>query len=447
MNDKFLRAIRQYDMISDGDSVCVAVSGGADSMCLLELFLENREKLGISVSAAHVNHCIRGEESDRDENYVKNFCEKNGVFLHSVRIDIPQLSEKEGISTELCARNKRYEFFDSLPFTKIATAHTGSDCIETMLMNLSRGTSLHGLCSIPPVRGKFIRPLVFFTREDTENYCNDRNIRFVTDSTNLSDEYTRNKYRHYVLALLKKINVSFEQNALRCISSLREDDDYLSEASKILFSDAFDEENQTLSSVMLRNAHPAVAKRVIADYFGKILGSDYEFRHITTLFDGLDKKTAVTLPSGITVINDSGVIKKHGTAANNKRIFESVSFLPEEGFFGSFGSFNINAYTADIAKNVGLSEIALDLSEIKGKITIRGRQSGDKMSLAGRRCTKTLKKLFTEKKIPPEKRDTIPVFADNEGVLFVPMLGINSRCAKNDNTKKYLIIKTECDKK
>ena len=448
MTDKFLKAIKDFNMISTGDSICVAVSGGADSMCLLHLLWTNRESLGITVAAAHVNHCIRGEEADRDEKYVRDYCHALGITLHTLTIDIPKIAVQEGIGTELCARNKRYGFFSTLRYSKTATAHTGSDCVETMLMNLSRGTSLHGLCSIPPVRDDIIRPLIYFTRDDTERYCRENDINFVIDSTNLTDDYTRNKFRHSVLGLLKNINVSFEQNALRCLDSLRLDEDYLSSVTSEVFKKAYNKTDGSLLSDVLVAVHPAIAKRVLAYYFSVILHSECENKHINFLFNALHGGGTVTLPTGITVTNRNGRIFSVQKTLKTT-VSEAVDFIPSDGFSGKFGITKIKAYLSDsfpteIGENPNTA--VLDAGKLSEKITVRIRQPGDIITLADRHCTKTIKKLFTEKKVPIELREQIPVFADGDKVIFVPGIGISKEYIFTKKTKKYLIIKSECDK-
>lgn len=449
MTIKFFKAVNDFKMLEKNDSVCVGVSGGADSMCLLHLLWQNRETLGITVAAAHVNHCIRGAEADRDEFFVRDFCNAHGIPFHSVKINIPLLAEKEGIGTELCARNKRYDYFDSLGYTKTATAHTGSDCVETMLMNLSRGSTLHGLCAIPPKRDRIIRPLIYFTREDTENYCKEHGIEYVTDSTNLTEDYTRNKFRHSVLALLKNINVSFEQNALRCISSLREDDAFLSDEAKKLFSAALLPDLSALYADKLTAAPVSVAKRCLAYYFSEVLHSDCEFKHINAFYDILPVGGAVTLPSGITVKCENGIISQKV----DNRLFddcpESIVLTSQNNFFGRFGKTVISVVFSDESpRKVDLtSNIAvLDADKVLFPVTIRSRKSGDEICLAGRNCTKSVKKLFTENKILAERRMLIPVFADDKDVICIPGFGISRNRTASNKTTKYMIIKTEGDK-
>ncbi len=450
MTDKFLKTADEFNMISRGDSVCAAVSGGADSMCLLHLLFTNKDILGITVAAAHVNHCIRGEEADRDEKYVRDYCASFGIPLHVLKTDIPSAAKRDGISTELCARNKRYEFFATLPYSKIATAHTGSDAVETMLMNLSRGASLHGLCSIPPVRGSIIRPLIRFTRDETERYCRENGISFVTDSTNLTEDCTRNKFRHSVLGLLKNINVSFEQNALRCLSSIRQDEDFLDTVTVEAFEKAYCGSDGSLCAEALADVHPAIAKRVLAYYFSDVLRSDCESRHINAFYDSLESGGALTLPSGVTVVNKNGRIFPIRKKAEFAASPESVSFSAADGFCGVFGNSKFEVYRSDtVPSDIDIKSpyvAVIDADKISERLTVRTRLPGDSISLADRHCTKTLKKLFCENRVPSEMRSRIPVFADGDRVIFVPGAGLSSDCIASKKTKTFLIIKSECDK-
>ena len=207
MKDKVVRALQQYSMLNQGDSVIVALSGGADSVALLNVICSFKEKYNLKIYAAHLNHGIRGEEAERDENFCKILCDKLNIELFTKRINIRQLAKVQKISEELCGRNERYSFFENLSRrlnAKIATAHTASDNAETVLFNLARGSSLGGISGILPVRDNIIRPLIYVTRAEVEQYCKENNLDYVTDSTNLTDDYTRNHIRHNGDFTLKK---------------------------------------------------------------------------------------------------------------------------------------------------------------------------------------------------------------------------------------------------
>ncbi len=227
IRDNILRAVTEHDMLKDGESVVVALSGGADSAALLHSLKSLERELGISVSACHINHHLRGEESDSDMYYCVELCEKLSVPITVCDVDIPASQQKHE-STEECARRLRYSCFaDVSKGKKLATAHNSNDNTETLLLNLMRGTGLKGLCGIPPVRGNIIRPLIYCTRNEIERYCEENSLHFVTDKTNLSTDYTRNKVRHLLLPEMLKINGSLYTTVSRTVRSLREDSELL----------------------------------------------------------------------------------------------------------------------------------------------------------------------------------------------------------------------------
>lgn len=220
-------AIADHKMLCAGDSVVCALSGGADSVSLLHALCALREELAISVSACHVNHGLRGEESDGDMRFCKSLCERLGVELYLLQTDVREFQQKHE-SIEETARKVRYDFFAEVSDgKKLATAHNLNDSAETVLLNMMRGTGLKGLCGIPPVRGNIIRPLIYCSREEVERYCTENALDFVTDKTNLSDDYTRNKVRHIILPEMLKINESFLDTSARMQKNLREDSELL----------------------------------------------------------------------------------------------------------------------------------------------------------------------------------------------------------------------------
>lgn len=442
MKDKFYSAVHKYNMFCGGERVIVGVSGGADSMCLLYLLNEEKDKLNISLVAAHLNHGIRGEEALRDENFVKDFCARHGIECIVRRSDIPALAKEQGKSIELCARDERYSFFNSLGADKIATAHTGSDCIETMLMNLSRGAALHGLCSIPAVRDNIVRPLIYFSREDTERCCRENNIDYVTDSTNLSDEYTRNKYRLNVLPQLKEINSAFEANALRCISLLKTDDDFIESSAAAEFHRAFSAENRTLDFSLVENRHRSIISRLTAKYIQTLSKSDFEMKHIDMLCGNIGGQFSLTLPGGDIVKIDGLLMKFSGSAcaASAEQLFQETAFNKNFPFSLRIGSTLVECFPSDtIPRESGC--LAVDFFKIDDIIVCRSKQPGDSITLKNRRCSKTLKKLFNELKLPPEKRRNIPVLADSAGIIAVAGIAAAAARLPDGSSTKYLIIK------
>ena len=231
VREKVLTAINQYGMLADCKSVTVAVSGGADSVALLHSLKMLEKELDIGLSACHVNHNLRGEESDGDEAYVKSLCSELDIPLRVFSVDVTGSTAKHQ-STEERARELRYEAFAKMSDelgSRVATAHNACDNTETVLLNLLRGTGLKGLCGIPPVRDYLIRPLLLCTRDEIEGYCGENGLKYVTDSTNASTAYTRNKIRLELMPRLLEINPSLHEGVGRMTFTLGEDSRFLEE--------------------------------------------------------------------------------------------------------------------------------------------------------------------------------------------------------------------------
>ena len=231
MNNKVLAAVKRYDMLKENDRVLIGLSGGADSCSLLYVMLGLKDSYSLDIRACHINHKLRGSESDSDELFVRRLCDRLCVPLDVFSLDIAAAAKKHE-STEETARKLRYERFSELCGkygAKLATAHTASDNAETVLMNIIRGTGTKGLAGIPPIRDDIIRPLIFCTREDILSYCAEKGIEYVTDSTNLKDDYTRNRIRHNLIPELERFNPSFLGAVTRMTVSVREDNAFLDE--------------------------------------------------------------------------------------------------------------------------------------------------------------------------------------------------------------------------
>lgn len=247
--------------------IITALSGGADSVVLLFALLSLRKDLGFSVEACHVNHNLRGIESDSDERFCEQLCADWNVILHKRSVNVNGMKTTHR-SIEDCARIARYDFFEALiaadPQTVIATAHNASDNAETILLNLARGTGLKGLCGIPPVRGRIIRPLLTCGAEEVRAFAAANGLRFVTDATNFSDDYTRNKIRNKIMPVLREINPSFEAAAGRTSDILREDERFLSQSTRFAMS-ALRIGGGRYDAKKLISLPASVRRRIIAD--------------------------------------------------------------------------------------------------------------------------------------------------------------------------------------
>lgn len=430
---KVRQAVEKYNMPLRNRTVVVGLSGGADSMSLLNVLLELKEEYGIKLIACHVNHGIRGKNADRDEAFVKDECEKLGIELHVLHADVPALARENGTGLEECGRKVRYDFFNSFGDCVIATAHTLSDRTETLLLNITRGSSAKGLCSIPPVRGNIIRPLTDCTRADIEAYCAEKNISYITDETNLDDTYSRNRIRLNVIPQLKEINPSVETAVQRLTETMREDEDYFGALTDEIISKTKTESGY--NAEIIKTQHSAVRRRVIAAILKQEAGITPELIHI--------KAVDAVLAGGKTqVLGDTVVEVKNGILKINPAV---EKFSEWEYDFSSFsadtpaGKFSASVINRnDLPPKQIVHNKVLDFESIEGRCVLRNRRAGDKMRLAGSSCTKTLKKLFNEKHL--ENRNSLAVLADDSGILWVQNLGYADRCKIKKETEKILLI-------
>lgn len=428
MKEKILKAVSQYKLLEDVTEITVALSGGADSMSLLYALNSLKEELGIKLYAAHFNHKIRGNEADRDEAFVITKCKELGIELFCGSADVPQFAKEQNMSLELAARSLRYEFLNNIAKGVVATAHTADDNIETVIFNLARGTALKGLCGIPAKRDIYIRPLIFCSRADVERYCEDNSIEYVTDSTNLCDDYTRNKIRHNAVPVLREINSSLSEAVSRTVVSLKEDNDYLEAVANKEFSKRQFEDALLVHS--FDNLHRAVALRVLRLFFESKISTPVDNFHIEKLYAVALEGGKVSLPEGMCGFK------------NRVRLYIEKEGKPQEKT--QFDVKLINSVNDLFKKDEKINRLflnnALDCDKIVGKLVVRTRKTGDKIKLNHRNGTKSLKKLYTEHSIPLNDRENLPVIADDEGVVWVCGIGVAERCAVNKDTKNIIKI-------
>ncbi len=436
MINSVLKAVNEFSLLGDyhGATVTVALSGGADSMALLHSLLELKERLGIKVEAAHFNHLIRGEEAYRDEEFVKEQCRKLDVKLYTGQEDVPAYAENKGISLETAARELRYAFLRRINKDFVATAHTASDNLETVIFNLSRGSALEGLCGIPPKRDIFIRPLILCTREKIESYCSENKIPYVTDSTNLCDDYTRNKIRHKIVPLLKELNGSVENAVTRSAGFLKSDSDFINGSAEDFLASNIIKTNE-LSLDGFLNLHFSVASRAVKKFTERCIGeSCLSSVHIRDIMSLISKGGSVNIPKGFIAEKQDGklILKRNSDIKqNNTRYLVDITET-KENFLNL--SQNVNNL---LLKN------SIDCDKIIGKSVLRTRQAGDSIRLKNRGCTKSLHKLYNECKIPKDERESLPVLADDKGVIWIYGIGVAHRCAVDKNTRRILIINTK----
>lgn len=420
INNTFTDALRRYEMVKTGDHVTVALSGGADSVALLLLFLQAREAFGLTVSAAHMNHGLRGAEADRDEAFVRELCRRLAVPLTVERADIPAVCRETGEGTEEAARRLRYAFLEAAAPGKIATAHTRSDNAETALFNLIRGSGGEGLRGIPPVRGRIIRPLLEVGGDEIREYLLTLGQPFVEDSTNRSLDYSRNRIRHRVMPELRQINPQAEAHISGFCGRLRRDTDYLEQAADDLLSAA--REDDFLRVERLHGQHPAILTRALRQYAAES-GLTLDARQTEVLCDLLRQGSGRReLPAGFAAELLKGRLYLLSPTGQTENTTLSLKLCSKHKIHNL------------LLKN------AIDYDRIGDNLQIRTRRAGDAFTPAGRGCRKSLKKLLNEAAVPAAARDTIRLLCDEEGVLWVEGFGPDARCAVTESTETVLLI-------
>ena len=406
--------------VQPGERLIAAVSGGADSIALLFAFYLKKEELGITLEAAHFNHRLRGAESDGDEAFVREFCDRFDIPLHVGSGQV--VPGKKGL--EAAAREARYAFFATLG-AKIATAHTADDNAETVLMHLVRGTGLKGLGGIAPRSGRLLRPMLNVTRREVLEFLSEYHISYRTDSSNDTDDFLRNRLRHHVMPLLKAENPRLAEKISAMAQRLRQDEAALAQAARYA----------VLPEVsVLRQLSPAIRSRMLEGFLRECGVCEPEAEHIA-LAEKLvfSKKPSARgqFPGGVTVTRnyDRLMLLPKEIPLKTVRLPESGSIeLAELGLI----------VTCSPAKTLEHSETVFTVHP-QGEIVLRHRQSGDAIRLSG--GTKLLKKLLADRKIPAHQRLRIPVLADDAGILGV--YGIGSDQARRADTLPAVQIRIE----
>ena len=432
------RAAKKHSMFPPGCKVIVGISGGADSTALLHALCELRPFFSCELYAAHVNHCLRGESSDGDEKFARAACESLGVPFFSHRADAAEFAKRESLSIEEAGRRIRYGYFDRLlaetGADKIAVAHTRNDSVETTLLNFVRGSGMLGLRGISPVRGNIVRPLLYATRDQVLEYLDAKKIPYRTDESNADDSYARNRMRNYVIPEIKRNFPEADKAIARAAEILSEEDEYLSifarEAmQRCLVPDAADDGTPALDVDSLSGFPLSIVRRILREWISlnnaraedagglkNISASHVEA--VAGLVSGGSGRV-VQLPAKLRVKREYGklvICRQNDSRARVKNsyalscdapvIAESFGLAVRVSFEG----------TGDNAAGGCTKEFRYD--RIRAPLSLRSRLPGDRIYFEGV-GEKKLQDYFTDKKIPRDLRDGIPLIADGGEILWI----------------------------
>lgn len=406
-------------MLHDGDTVVVGVSGGADSMLLLHYLLSVHS---YDIIVANVEHGIRGEASKEDSEFVRQFCRNNGLRFEMLSINAPEESKACGMGVEEYSRNKRYEFFNTFSPDKIAVAHNLSDSVETVLFRLARGTSIKGLAGIPPVRDNIIRPLINCTAKEIRESCSELGVDYVVDETNSDNEYSRNFIRNVIVPAFKQLNPSFEDSVYRLIQSSAEDDSYIDSVAEQCIIKAKADNGAGLSVSILKQYDVSVQKRVISK-MADTYGVTPDALHLTQALELIEAPGKLQLKGDVFIASSGNTLRVYCNDSPQQVKLECKLI-------------NISDFSdAEKYKNM-----FVDYDKVVGESRIKEREAGDTISPAGRGCTKTLKKLFNELKIPAENRDKLHIIADDKGIIAIAGYAVDERVKPDTDTKQIMLF-------
>ncbi len=408
---------QKNNLFKRGDSIVIALSGGADSVALLSFFKAIESEYDLKLSAFHLNHNLRGEEALRDERFSKDISEKLKVPFSSAVADIAKIAREQKKGTEEVGREVRYQYLSKLGTDKIATAHNKNDLVETFFMNILRGSSTAGLASIPIKRGNIIRPLLCKSREEIEEYLEEKGLSYVDDSSNDSDIYFRNKIRHEIMPKLKELSPDFLDKTVRVTEAIAEDEQYLCEIANKLISD------NSIETQKLLSQPTAIAKRAVRQLL-KNNNVAYDSKRIELILSCAKAGSgAVNVSGDVFCEIFSGKLYIYEKKQKNNSVFEVLDFS-DIVFSNKQVKFK-RCQKKEIDNK--LLRYAISCDKIKGVLSVRARNTGDRFEYQNRAGTKTLKKLFNEQRIPKWERDERIIIADDAGVLWVEGIGTASR--------------------
>lgn len=461
MLEKVRQTIEKYHMLEHGDRVLVGVSGGADSVCLLLVLLELQKVYGLSIEAVHVEHGIRGEESKADAAFVRLLCETKGVAYKEYAVDAIAEAKHRGTTLEETARELRYAWFareaGKWNATKIAIAHHREDNVETVLLHMSRGTGLRGLCGIPPVRDAIIRPLIDVSRNEIEAYLHERGQSYRTDGTNQDISYQRNYIRHEVIPVMNRINDGVEEH-IHSMTKIMEDalvyireqgceaaQNCVREADGkvVICADTYGQLPKIIQAEVLRHAmmlcvtsckdveqiHYQMIDELFAKQCGRSVNLPYGLRAVRE-YEGISirKATAFTEEAAEFSFSKKEIEENNGQVLRKGNL--CVRLLTGQGFLEEIPE---NKYTK-----------WFDYDKIKDSVEVRTRHEGDYFVCDCTGNTQKIKKYFINEKIPADKRDRISLIAEGNHVIWVVGYRISNYYKVNADTTTVLEM-TVCE--
>ena len=438
--------IRDNRMLKAEDMVVAGVSGGADSIAMLHILKSLQKEIGFSMEVVHVHHGIRGQEADRDEQFVEKICRDWGIPFRSRHYPVPELSGKWKLGEEETGRIVRKQAFQEekqrLGFSgeqskkngqfRVALAHNRNDLAETMLHHLARGTGIRGLSGIQAVNGEIIRPVLCLERKEIVNYLKERGISYITDSSNLSDDYTRNRIRNHILpAMEQKINAKAVEHMAETARVLAEADSYLQKKGRELLAGCRKENGYLLDEKFFAQ-DLILQEYAVMEAFEILSGKrkDFTSLHVDQVLSLQKKENGryINLPESLRVIRQYGGLREMSMELPVPGILESP--------FGVFES-KIFSYKKQKIEEKKYTKW-FDYDKIKNSPCVRTRRQGDYLTVNSEGGRKKLNRIFIDEKIPAEMRDRLPVVAAGSEILWIPGGRMNEKYKITSTTGRVL---------
>ena len=455
MEQQVLKTIQEYQMFEPGNKCLIGVSGGADSIALLQILSELKDQLGLSLHVVHLNHLLRGAPADEDEEFVRNLARKHSLPITVERVDVENLAKLKGLGIEEAGREARYAFYYKTArdtgAQRIALAHSADDNIETFMMRLLRGAGLKGLLGIPPVRDKIVRPLILTWRRDIELYCAKHKLIPRVDYTNYESRYLRNRVRMKLIPQLKIFNPNVKELLLQTILMLTNDYYYIhDQALKSLKSMTETEEEDILglNLVKLRKLDQTLQGHVLREAISDLKGDlkEVSFNHIQGIMDLLETTEAkkLDLPEDIKAVfeRDTLTLRRGDTEVPPPVVFAYDLALPGEVKIQETGT-TIAARHDELPSLSKLKEdnpkaAYVDANKLDGKVVVRNRRPGDRFSPLGLGGSKKLQDFFVDLKVNQSQRDLVPIVESEGKIVWVAGYRLDEAFKVTALTKKVI---------
>lgn len=451
--NKVTSTVERHGLIAPGERVLVAVSGGPDSTCLLYLLNELKGELGAALYAAHVNHQLRGEESDREEVLVRETAEKLGLELFATRVDPDELRSKKRHSLQSAARQARRSFFrdaaKECKATKVALGHTADDRAEEVLIRLLRGSGLKGLAGIRPMSdGFWIRPLIEAEKKEILAYLDRHDIPFLVDSSNLREDYLRNRVRLRLLPLLREeYNPRVSETLARSAALFLEDEEFMARAARDAARSILSEKDDKILLDLrgLEEFHPALKRRVVRLAVLRAAKTLWglNFGHVEAAL-GLATGGELHLPGGLRVQREYGSLAFFHHPP--RRGFEPLDLdlhIPGPGAYPvpALETTLVLSLTEEPEEpsSPDMLRVSLDPEKVPFPLTLRSPRAGDRVALLGGRGTKKLSDLWTDAKLPRRKRRELILLATEEKIIWAPGLYLDPRFRARPGQRSLMV--------